>query len=361
MINIVLLFLNHPPTRLCFGFGFGVSEISGCSPPLIAFSNKPSMFQFKKTQVENFFQDSIKILNDQKEAEESYLKVQSDENIFTKNPKDLLLDLNGSDSIVHNYQNKSGLCNLSAMMFIQYLQFVNENFDELLKNKDEKFRKELFDKSQFPEINSALFCGQTVYALRLFFDLAMKHENNPNRIHYDHFFTHFNSLEETIPKLDYEVVQIDDDISEYHHKRKEEVFKDFVSQNIGVFKVIEHKHACALLLTESKAVYVNNSLLTDHPLVCDKDQLVDNWKRLFRWNRHQFGKGVANHTSLFNVIMDLKRFVPQVSIQGGSKKDKNKLVQIILCTILSILLIIFIFLICNSVRKQSCSHFQVFE
>jgi len=248
------------------------------------------------------------------------------------------------NEIVWNYQNLSGFCNFSSLMFSQYLIFTVNHLQKLIDaNHDEQKINEIFSNSLFPEVNKALYYGQTVLALFLYSREALSIEPNINSICTDHFFTHFNSLSEIEPEIDYAEIQSEKidvhifkslsalsegfqndseksnlkNLSEQfletfetdpeNDPEKEQKINEFVRNNKGIFKSREYRHACTLLLTDEIAIYVNNSLFSRFPLVCKKNDLIKNWKSLRRWNKEEIDTEKFNSIPLFNVICGFQR------------------------------------------------------
>ena len=113
------------------------------------------------------------------------------------------------------------------------------------------------------------------------------------------------------------------------------------------FKCHEYEHACFLALTNDKAIYVNNSLLSPFPLVCDKKDLVNIWAEMRRWKRDDFDKlkGGSNYEvpniPLFNVIIGFQKINNNQVMQGGCQKCQTlKIICIIVCIISVIISVI---------------------
>ena len=259
------------------------------------------------------------------------------------------------NEIVWNYQNLSGFCNFSSLMFSQYLIFTVNHLQKLIDaNHDEQKINEIFSNSLFPEVNEALYYGQTVLGLFLYSREALSIEPNINSICTDHFFTHFDSLSEIEPEIDYAEIQSEkidvhifkslsalsersqDSVSNDPEKsnlknlseqsleyfktdpeksqkdsqrdsEKEQKINEFIRNNKGIFKSREYRHACTLLLTDEIAIYVNNSLFSRFPLVCKKNDLIRIWKSLRRWNKEEIDTEKFDSISLFDVICGFQR------------------------------------------------------
>lgn len=302
---------------------------------------------------ERFLQDCVHIETDRDKAIANYNNMPDDSDLNNKTYGGLLF--NGpkvKNEIVWNYQNKSGMCNLSAMMYAQYIDFCIRHLNNLNEGT--------FEQSQFPEVNKALYYGQTALAVKMFKKLALDKDNNESAIPYNHYYTHFNVLGDMEPRLNYTVNSVTDTISTYTCKNKEKAFRQFIANNTGYFKVREHGHACFLYLSDTKAIYVNNSLLSIYPLVCNKNELVDYWKQIPRWDRDN---DFNYSTPLFNVIQGFQRIKLNESdtplILGGGKNNKTILVVVI--AVISVLALIIAFIICLYQVNHSRNHLEPFQ
>ena len=289
------------------------------------------MFEYKKIRVfpENFLKKSVHIIDNEKDAYESLLSMESDINVskedilgfISSNPskqsfasylkKFIIEDIpEDKNEIVWNYTNFSGLCNPSALMFIQYSKFVLDNLQRLISaNHSEQSIKNIFNESSFPTINLALYYGQTVLAVVLYFIEALHYDNNLNNISRNHYYTHFNCLENDVLKINYNIVPSNISVNRYLRNDKRDIFKRFVMNNVGCFKSHEDGHACCLILTNSMAIYINNSLLSRFPLVCPKSEVVETLEKYRRWNKEWlFEKHHSESVPLFDVIIDYDRF-----------------------------------------------------
>ena len=262
--------------------------------------------------------------------------------------------------VVYNYQNVCGLCNPSSAMFAQYLHFTMNNLNEL-KHGDPV---NVYGSSLFPSVNVKLYYGDTVGALHEYCTIALSVDSDANSFQRNHEFTHLNVLTSNVLDINYgHPERYDDDISLYKHENKEEIFKNYIETSTGVFKVLEHEHASCLWLGEDMAIYVNNSLLTPEPLVCKKTELVDNWKKLVRWNRSQFGQENPHHVPLFDVIVNLKKFEFDnnsnvvISMSGGKHGENTmiKTISIILGIVALFAIVILIVVVISKVHKHETS------
>lgn len=318
---------------------------------------------------ENFLKKSVHIIDNEKDAYESLLSMESDINVskedilgfISSNPskeslekylkKFIIEDIpDEKNEIVWNYTNFSGLCNPSAVMFIQYSKFVLDNLQRLISaNHSEQVIKNIFNESSFPTINLALYYGQTVLAVVLYFIEAIRYDNNLNSISRNHFYTHFDCLENNVLKINYNIVRSRISVNRYLRSDKRDIFKRFVMNNVGCFKSHEDGHACCLILTETMAIYINNSLLSRFPLVCLKNEFIETLEKYRRWNKEWlFEKGHSESIPLFDVIINYDRFdydlfrssFGNLSMNGGSEllrkcngKCSNKLIMIIIMTV----------------------------
>lgn len=320
-----------------------------------ALSNKSSMFEYKKIEVNpcKFFENSFQLIDNKSIARKSWTSLLDDSNIdldnifncnlqdfvinfsvqYINTSKDIIRDASKSsitkNEIVWIYKNLSGLCNLSALMYAQYVIFIISNYDELCSiyknNKDidlENKITEFFKKSTLSDINEALYYGQTVLALVLYTREAFSYDNNKKSIVKNHPFTHFNSLSEIEPYINYKEQYnkiIDGNI--YIHPNKKDIINNFIINNTGFYKVIESGHACFLYLDsfKNKAIYINNSLFTKEPLVCNKDELVDKWISIKRWNKERINYDDFDCISLFDVIRGFQK----ININELNKNIEN--------------------------------------
>ena len=316
---------------------------------------------YKKINVnpENFLKDSIHPLIDKEKTRESYRKMENDEKLDLKrinkiNPKELIIDFpegTVKNEIVWNYKNTSGLCNLSAMMYYFYIKFTLENLNELIVHKNNP--EVVYQSAKFPEICLALYYGQTVYALYLYAKEAMNYENKPNKVVYDHYYTHFKLLGGLDPNMKrYERYDNDMDVYTYCSNTKDDIFNNFIINSEGYFKCHESNHACFLALTPNKAIYVNNSLLSDYPLVCDKKDLVKWWKIFRRWKRERLEEDYTPNISLFDVVKGLNRINEYETMNGGGEYKRINILPIIAIIVVSIIIIIVSIII----MKEYCSN-----
>lgn len=334
------------------------------------------MFEYKKIRVfpENFLKKSVHIIDNEKDAYESLSNMESDINVSKEDisafisskpskqslekylKKFIIEDIpNVKNEIVWNYTNFSGLCNPSAIMFIQYSKFVLDNLQKLISaNHSEEVIERIFKESCFPEINLALYYGQTVLGVVMYFIEALHYDNNLSTISRNHFYTHFNCLESNLLKINYNIIPSNISVNRYLRNDKRDIFKRFVMNNVGCFKSHEDGHACCLILTDSLAIYINNSLLSRFPLVCPKNEFIETLEKYHRWNKEWlFEKGHSESVPLFDVIIDYDRFDYDLfrqsfwnnSMSGGdesceepvlkecSKECHGKLLMIIIITI----------------------------
>ena len=341
------------------------------------------MFEYKKIRVfpENFLKESVHIIDNEKDAYESLLSMESDINV---SKEDILGFISSNSSkqslenylkkfiiedvpdvkneIVWNYTNFSGLCNPSAVMFIQYSKFVLDNLQRLISaNHSEQVIKNIFNDSCFPEINLALYYGQTILAVVLYFIEALRYNNDLNSISRNHFYTHFNCLENNVLKINYNIVPSKISVNRYLRNDKRDIFKRFVMNNVGCFKSHEDGHACCLILTETMAIYINNSLLSRFPLVCQKNEFIETLEKYRRWKKEWlFEKHHSESIPLFDVIIDYDRFdynlfrqsFGNFSMNGGKELSKEvprkcngKLLMIIIMTI-SFIAVVVLSIVC---------------
>ena len=251
-------------------------------------------------------------------------------NIFNQNLQDFVCNFPNEiikNELVWNYKNTKGLCNLSSLMFAQYMIFIDEHIDELIEcaNQIDKISN-IFKKSYMSDVNEALYYGQTILALVLYTKQALSYDSNIKSIIHDHPFTHFNSLSDIEPNINY--IEKYNNIIEtnvYIINNKKHIIDDYISNNIGFFKVRESKHACFLYLNESKAVYINNSLFSKYPLVCDKSDLTSIWISLRRWNKEKIDDINFDSISLFDVIYGFQKINKDILLDNLSRYISNNI------------------------------------
>ena len=304
-----------------------------------------------------------------KKQNEKSLRFEPNDFILTNIPK-------VKNEIVWNYRNVSGLCNFSALMFAHYIHFTMKHLKELINaNHSEKIIDEIFNKSSFPEVNKALYYGQTVLALFLYSQIALSYSNDINSISRNHFYTHFNCLDNIEPNIEYKIEKSNIiDVETYDSPLKDKSLNEIIMNSEGIFKMREYCHTCCLYLNETKAIYINNSLLTLYPLVCDKSKLIENWKKIRRWNKEEVDTDKFDCISLYEVIYGLQRINferiennfnsngiennfnsnQNLSISGGSKN--NGIYKIILIIFFLIFIIsLFSLIFCYSSHSERFS------